>query len=59
MKELKQRPTSPEAYIDLIKQAIFEVEDLRAETRVQLQVFELEVIGVPRGLVDDRFHDVS
>lgn len=48
MKDLKQRPTTPEGYIDLIKQAIFEVEDLRAAIE-----YDVEGMAGSTGFIDD------
>ena len=48
MKQLKQRPTTPEGYINLVEQAIFEVEDLRAAIE-----YDMEGMEGSTGFIDD------
>lgn len=48
MKELKQRPSTPEEYIDLVKQAVFEVEELRAAIE-----YDMEGMADSTGFIDE------
>lgn len=49
-----KRPSTPEAYVELIKQAMFEIEDLRAAVE-----YDMEGMQDSAGFIDDLEHSLK